>query len=233
MPRPDGGRPVLQVRDLRTRFRTQGGGAVHAVNGVGFDLHAGELLGVVGESGSGKSVTMLSLLRLLPSPPAEIASGQALLDGEDLLALEPRAPASRARRQGGLHLPGPDGLAQPGAQRRLPARRAAADASGPGRTRGAAPGGGAAGAGRHSDGGTPPRRLSAPVLGRDAPAGDDRDGARLRSRGAHRRRAHDCARRHHSGPYPGPAAAAEKRARHGRSSGSPTTSAWWPASRTG
>ena len=89
MPRPDGGRPVLQVRDLRTRFRTQGGGAVHAVNGVGFDLHAGELLGVVGESGSGKSVTMLSLLRLLPSPPAEIASGQALLDGEDLLALEP------------------------------------------------------------------------------------------------------------------------------------------------
>ena len=82
-------RPVLSVRDLRTRFRTQGGGMVHAVNGVGFDLHAGELLGVVGESGSGKSVTMLSLLRLLPMPPAEIVSGRALLQGEDLLALEP------------------------------------------------------------------------------------------------------------------------------------------------
>ena len=62
---------------------------VHAVNGISFDLHEGELLGVVGESGSGKSVTMLSLLKLLPMPPAEIASGQALFDGEDLLALDP------------------------------------------------------------------------------------------------------------------------------------------------
>ena len=89
MPRAAGRAPVLSVRDVRTRFRTQGGGVVHAVNGIGFDLHAGELLGVVGESGSGKSVTMLSLLRLLPMPPAEIVSGQALLDGEDLLALDP------------------------------------------------------------------------------------------------------------------------------------------------
>jgi len=84
-----GGAPVLSVRDVRTRFRTPEGGTVHAVNGVGFDLHEGELLGVVGESGSGKSVTMLSLLRLLPTPPAEIVSGQAWLEGEDLLALEP------------------------------------------------------------------------------------------------------------------------------------------------
>ena len=89
MTRSANGRPVLSVRDLRTRFRVPGGGMVHAVNGVGFDLHAGELLGVVGESGSGKSVTMLSLLRLLPMPPAEIVSGRALLQGEDLLALEP------------------------------------------------------------------------------------------------------------------------------------------------
>ena len=89
MPRTAGGPPVLQVRDVRTRFRTQGGGMVHAVNGISFDLHEGELLGVVGESGSGKSVTMLSLLKLLPMPPAEIASGQALLDGEDLLTLDP------------------------------------------------------------------------------------------------------------------------------------------------
>ena len=89
MPHPDSSRPVLSVRDVRTRFRTQDGGTVHAVNGISFDLHAGELLGVVGESGSGKSVTMLSLLKLLPMPPAEIASGQALLEDEDLLALEP------------------------------------------------------------------------------------------------------------------------------------------------
>ena len=89
MPHPAGRAPVLSVRDVRTRFRTQGGGMVHAVNGISFDLHEGELLGVVGESGSGKSVTMLSLLKLLPMPPAEIASGQALLEGEDLLALDP------------------------------------------------------------------------------------------------------------------------------------------------
>ena len=89
MPRAAGRAPLLSVRNVRTRFRTQGGGMVHAVNGISFDLHEGELLGVVGESGSGKSVTMLSLLKLLPMPPAEIASGQALLEGEDLLALDP------------------------------------------------------------------------------------------------------------------------------------------------
>ena len=89
MPGAARGKPVLSVRDLRTRFRVQGGGMVHAVNGISFDLYEGELLGVVGESGSGKSVTMLSLLGLLPMPPAEVASGQALLDGEDLLTLEP------------------------------------------------------------------------------------------------------------------------------------------------
>ena len=80
-------RKVLEVEDVRTRFHTRDG-AVHAVNGVSFDLHEGELLGVVGESGSGKSVTMMSLLKLLPMPPAEIVSGRARLDGEDLIGLD-------------------------------------------------------------------------------------------------------------------------------------------------
>jgi len=79
--------PVLAVEDVQTRFHTRDG-TVHAVNGIGFDLAEGEVLGVVGESGSGKSVTMLSLLGLLPSPPAEIVSGRALLEGEDLMALD-------------------------------------------------------------------------------------------------------------------------------------------------
>ena len=76
--------PVLQVRDLRTEFDTLDG-VVHAVNGVSFDVRPGEFLGVVGESGSGKSVTMMSLLRLIPMPPGRIVEGSAEFDGMDLL----------------------------------------------------------------------------------------------------------------------------------------------------
>ena len=77
---------VLDVKDLVTRFNTVDG-TVHAVNGVSFDLRAGEFLGVVGESGSGKSVTMMSLLKLIPMPPGEIVGGTADFDGQDLLSL--------------------------------------------------------------------------------------------------------------------------------------------------
>jgi oligopeptide transport system ATP-binding protein len=85
---PDGGDAVLDVKGLKTVFRTRGG-EVHAVNTVSFHLNRGELLGVVGESGSGKSVTMMSLIRLLPSPPADIREGQVLLGGRDVLKLGP------------------------------------------------------------------------------------------------------------------------------------------------
>ena len=90
---PDGAKPVLDVRGLKTIFRTRAG-EIHAVNDVSFALHAGELLGVVGESGSGKSVTMMSLLGLLPMPPAEVRAGEVLLDGRDILHL----PADALRR---------------------------------------------------------------------------------------------------------------------------------------
>ena len=79
--------PILEVEGLRTIFHTQEG-TIHAVNGVSFHLRAGELVGVVGESGSGKSVTMMSLMKLLPEPPAEIVSGTVRLEGRDLLQLE-------------------------------------------------------------------------------------------------------------------------------------------------
>ncbi len=84
---PDGAAPVLDVKGLKTVFRTRSG-EVHAVNSVSFDLRPGELLGVVGESGSGKSVTMMSLIGLLPSPPAEVRRGQVLFDGIDLLSAD-------------------------------------------------------------------------------------------------------------------------------------------------
>lgn len=82
-----GSNVVLDVDNLTTRFDTQDG-MVHAVNNVSFQLRQGEFLGVVGESGSGKSVTMLSLLRLIPMPPGIIPSGQAMFDNEDLLLME-------------------------------------------------------------------------------------------------------------------------------------------------
>jgi oligopeptide/dipeptide ABC transporter ATP-binding protein len=77
--------PILQVRDLRTQFLTDGG-IVTAVDGVSFDLYPGESLGIVGESGSGKSVTALSLLRLVPDP-GRIVGGKVLFRNEDLLQI--------------------------------------------------------------------------------------------------------------------------------------------------
>ena len=75
---------LLKVEDLRTYFETRWG-TVKAVDGVNFELRAGETLGIVGESGSGKTVTMLSLMRLVQTPPGRIVSGKIVLDGEDLL----------------------------------------------------------------------------------------------------------------------------------------------------
>ena len=77
---------VLEVSNLCTYFSTRWG-AVKAVDGVSFELRRGETLGIVGESGCGKSVTMLSLMRLVPSPPGQIVSGRILLEGDDLLQL--------------------------------------------------------------------------------------------------------------------------------------------------
>jgi oligopeptide/dipeptide ABC transporter ATP-binding protein len=81
--------PLLSVRGLRTTFRTEEG-EFAAIDDVSFDLAEGEVLGIVGESGSGKSVTALSLLRLIPSPPGRIAGGEVVFDGRDLLTLPER-----------------------------------------------------------------------------------------------------------------------------------------------
>lgn len=80
--------PLLNVQGLETQFETPEG-TIHAVNGVSLTLDEGETLGIVGESGCGKSVTMLSILRLIPSPPGEIIAGTADFMGQDLLSLSP------------------------------------------------------------------------------------------------------------------------------------------------
>jgi oligopeptide/dipeptide ABC transporter ATP-binding protein len=87
--------PLLAVDDLRVHLFTNRG-VVRAVDGVGFALSAGGSLGIVGESGCGKTMTALSLMRLIPSPPARIVSGRIMFDGEDVVALdEPRLRALR------------------------------------------------------------------------------------------------------------------------------------------
>ena len=89
---------LLEVRDLRTYFHTEDG-TVKAVDGVTFNLHRGETLGIVGESGSGKSVTNLSIIRLIESPPGQIVSGEVIFDGRDILKLtEDEVRQIRGRR---------------------------------------------------------------------------------------------------------------------------------------
>jgi oligopeptide transport system ATP-binding protein len=78
---------LLDIRDLRTYFHVMDG-TVKAVDGVSFSVKRGQTLGVVGESGCGKSVTALTVMRLLDIPPAEIASGEIMFKGRDLLKLK-------------------------------------------------------------------------------------------------------------------------------------------------
>jgi oligopeptide transport system ATP-binding protein len=77
---------LLKVENLQTQFRTEGG-LVKAVDDVSFEVHAGETFALVGESGCGKSVTALSIMGLIPSPPGEITGGTINFDGQDLLQL--------------------------------------------------------------------------------------------------------------------------------------------------
>jgi len=77
---------LLDVENLVTRFYTEQG-VVHAVNGISYTLDEGESIGIVGESGSGKSVSVMSMLRLIPSPPGKIEDGRVVYNGRDLLRI--------------------------------------------------------------------------------------------------------------------------------------------------
>ncbi|NLS79153.1 MAG: ABC transporter ATP-binding protein [Chloroflexi bacterium] len=78
--------PLLQVKGLKTQFFTQDG-IVHAVDGISYDVEEGETLGIVGESGCGKSVGVLSVMRLIPTPPGKIVAGEVLFQGRDMLKM--------------------------------------------------------------------------------------------------------------------------------------------------
>jgi len=91
--------PLLSIKDLHITFRTRIE-SVRAVDGVSFDVYPGETLGVVGESGSGKSVTMLSVLRLIPPSTRVVTSGQVLFGGKDLM----QASKREIRRIRGKHI---------------------------------------------------------------------------------------------------------------------------------
>jgi peptide/nickel transport system ATP-binding protein/oligopeptide transport system ATP-binding protein len=84
---PPAGTPLLQVRDLQTTFDLSKSLSVCAVDGVSFDVHAGETLAIVGESGSGKSVTSLSIMGLLPKDVGRISGGSIKLHGREITAL--------------------------------------------------------------------------------------------------------------------------------------------------
>jgi len=92
--------PLLEVRDLKTQFRTDAG-TVHAVDGVSFEVGRGETVCIVGESGSGKTVTSESITRLIQTPPGEIADGEIVFDGVDLVdATEAELTTVRGARIG-------------------------------------------------------------------------------------------------------------------------------------
>jgi oligopeptide/dipeptide ABC transporter ATP-binding protein len=89
--------PLLRVEGLTTEFRTERG-VVKAVNGVSYEINEGEIVGLVGESGSGKSVSQLSVMRLLTSPPGFIVGGKVLFEGMDLVQHEANGPELRSVR---------------------------------------------------------------------------------------------------------------------------------------
>jgi oligopeptide/dipeptide ABC transporter ATP-binding protein len=88
---------LLDVEDLKTYFRTEYG-LVKAVDGVSFHVNQGEIIGLVGESGCGKSVSILSVMRLIPSPPGETVGGRVIFDGKDLLKYPANGPLMRSIR---------------------------------------------------------------------------------------------------------------------------------------
>ena len=95
--------PLLEVEGLTVEFETYGG-IVKAVRGVDFTVEAGEVMAIVGESGCGKSVTVQSLMGIIPMPPGRNTAGSARLNGAELLGLEPHAANAFRGKEIGIAL---------------------------------------------------------------------------------------------------------------------------------
>ena len=209
------GGPVLEVRSLKTQFNTQDG-VVKAVDDVSFYVMPGETLGVVGESGCGKSMTGLSIMRLIPSPPGKIVAGEIIFNGDDILQHDRRTGPRDSRQRHRDDLPGPDDVAESGADHQSADQRSAPAAHGHEQGAGARAHDRTAQDGRHPECRGAGRSVSAPVLRRYAPARDDRHGAVVQSEAADRRRADDRAGRDDPGADSRPDAHAATGARHRR-----------------
>ena len=190
--------PMPALLSRSSTWRSASGGARSSTTSRSAS-RPGEKFALVGESGSGKSITALSVLRLVD---AATTTGRIRFGGEDLMQ-KSRARDARHPRRGDRHdLPGADDRAEPALHGRQPDRRGARAARGAASERGACACDRTAGEDRHSRSGAPRRFLSAPAVGRAAPARDDRDGAGVPAAAADRRRADDRARRHDPGADP-------------------------------
>ena len=165
---------LLEVRGLSTHFFTPDG-IIQAVDDVSFDVGYGETLGLVGESGCGKSVTALSIARLVPDPPGKIVAGSILFDGIDVLKLSNDDIRKLRGKEIGFIFQDPLTSLNPTLTIGYQIGEAIRTAHGPLGEGGPGAYRGAAVKGRHPQGPRATERLSVPVLGRHAPASDDRD----------------------------------------------------------
>ena len=169
---------LLDVRDLRTYFHVMDG-TVKAVDGVSFSIRRGGRLALVGESGCGKSVTAMSIMRLIDIPPGEIASGEILFDGVDLLKLGDKAMRQVRGRRHRDDLPGADDQPQPGVHGGRSDRRGGPPPSDREQEGGEGDRLAVAGRRRSPRPQAPVEAVSPRAVGRDAPAHHDRHGPQL------------------------------------------------------
>ena len=188
----------LDVQDLSTTLFTRRG-EMKAVDGLSLAVGAGETVALVGESGCGKSLSALSIMRLLPDPPARIVGGAVKLNGRDIVPVSEETMLDIRGKEIGMIFQDPMSSLNPVATVEKQIAEVLTDPHRPRPRPGARPRPRAAGAGRHARRGAAARRLSAPALGRHVPARGDRHGDRLQPLGADRRRADHGARRHGAG----------------------------------